>query len=370
MSHIFRLNRNVFLLLFLLINCSIPEESKQKDVSLKNDQVGTNDPQPEPTDGPEGMVWIPGGVFIMGALDEDGQARRDEYPAHEVALDGFWMDTTEVTNTKYQAFVKATGYVTTAEKKLDWEEIKKQVPPGTPKPADSVFQPSSMVFTPVKTDNLSDWSQWWSWVEGANWKHPQGPESTIMDKKDHPVVQVSWDDVVAYLNWAGKRLPTEAEWEFAARGGTLNKLYPWGANFNEITQCGNTWEGKFPENNTLEDGYFTTAPVGSYRPNGFGLYDMAGNVWEWTQDWYNVNYYQLCSQNGRVTNPQGPDQSYDPRNPYMPQRVQRGGSFLCNESYCSSYRVSARMQSSPDTGLDHVGFRGVMSQEQWLAMQE
>jgi sulfatase modifying factor 1 len=223
-----------------------------------------------------------------------------------------------------------------------------------------------MVFTPVATNNLMDWSQWWSWVKGANWRQPQGPGSSIEDKMDHPVVQISWEDAQAYLQWAGKRFPTEAEWEFAARGGLEDQLYSWGDDFKAITICGNTWEGKFPEFNSEEDGYFTTAPVKSYEPNGYGIYDMAGNVWEWTSDWYNINYYAQLEKQGLVKNPQGAGRPFDPQLPYTPQRVQRGGSFLCNESYCSSYRASARMKSSPDTGQDHVGFRAVMDHEDWL----
>lgn len=319
-----------------------------------------------PQNGPPGMVWIPGGEFRMGAIDGDDQARRDEFPAHEVAVSGFWMDATEVTNAEFKRFVDATGYVTVAERDIDWEDLKKQVPPGTPKPPDSMLVASSMVFTPVETDNLQDWTQWWSWVKGANWRHPQGPGSSIEDKMDHPVVQVSWEDAQAYLEWAGKRLPTEAEWEFAARGGLKEELYPWGNDFKKITICGNTWEGDFPEHNHEEDGYFTTAPVKSYEPNGYGLYDVAGNVWEWTADWYNVNYYAQLEKQGKIKDPKGANVPYDPMQPTMPQRVQRGGSFLCNESYCSSYRASARMKSSPDTGQDHVGFRAVMDHDHWL----
>jgi formylglycine-generating enzyme required for sulfatase activity len=315
------------------------------------------------------MVWIPGGEFIMGAVATDTHARPDEYPAHKVKLDGFWMDATEVTNEQFQQFIEATGYITTAELKPKWEELKTQLPPGTPKPPDSLLIAASMVFTPVETDNLFDWSQWWRWVKDANWKQPQGPGSTIENKPTHPVVQVSWNDAMAYLDWAGKRLPTEAQWEFAARGGLHQKLYPWGDK-KDISSCGNTWQGKFPEINTIEDGYFNTAPVKSYEANGYGLYDMAGNVWEWTADWYNVRYYAECAEKELVVNPTGAEKPLDPRQPYMPQRVQRGGSFLCNESYCSSYRASARMHSSKDTGQDHVGFRGVMSHEDWLEIKE
>ncbi len=351
-------------ILTLLVSCSSQKTTEVPTViNAPSPSYKVNTATP-PGDGPPGMVWIPGGQFTMGALNHDDQARPDERPAHKVAVDGFWMDITEVTNQQFQKFVDATGYVTVAEIPPRWEDMKKQLEPGTPRPHDSVFVAASMVFTPVATNNLYDWTQWWSWVEGANWRHPQGTGSTIDDKENHPVVQVSWDDTQAYLEWAGKRLPTEAEWEFAARGGLIDKLYPWGDN-NNITVCGNTWQGKFPEHNTYEDGFFTTAPVKSYQPNGYGLYDIAGNVWEWTADWYNVNYYAECAAQGMVENPTGPSQPYDPRQPFMPQRVQRGGSFLCNESYCSSYRASARMHSSQDTGQDHAGFRGVMTQKMW-----
>ncbi|WP_420315843.1 formylglycine-generating enzyme family protein [Ekhidna sp.] len=347
---------------FILLSCSGGEKKTTPEVEEKTESK-TDVVQLK--EGPSGMVWVPGGTYIMGALDSDDQARKDEYPAHEVTVDGFWMDVTEITNAQFEEFVNATGYVTTAEKKPDWDELKKQLPSNTPKPADSVFQAASMVFTPVETYNLQNWAQWWRWVKGANWKQPQGPGSSIDDKEDHPVVQVSWDDAKAYLEWAGKRFPTEAEWEFAARGGEVNNRYPWGEDFNRITVCGNTWTGTFPIYNNEADGFYNTAPVASYEPNGYGLYDMAGNVWEWTSDWYNIDYYQQCADRGKVKNPKGADQSYDPSNPYMPQRVQRGGSFLCSESYCSSYRASARMRSSQDTGQDHLGFRGVMTQEMW-----
>ncbi len=345
-----------------IVACSSPKDTSETEIVSPPKSVEA------PTNGPAGMIWIPGGQFTMGALNHDNEAREDERPAHEVEIDGFWMDITEVTNEQFQAFVNATGYITTAEVEPKWEDMKAQLPPGTPKPHDSVLIAASMVFTPVATNNLYDWSQWWGWVSGANWRDPQGPGSSIENKLNHPVVQVSWDDTQAYLKWAGKRLPTEAEWEFAARGGLKDKLYPWGDN-NNITVCGNTWQGKFPEYNSEEDGFFTTAPVKSYQPNGYGLFDMAGNVWEWTSDWYNTNYYRECATQGLVKNPQGAEKSFDPRQPYMPQRVQRGGSFLCNDSYCSSYRASARMHSSQDTGQDHAGFRGVITQKMWEAQR-
>lgn len=305
-----------------------------------------------------GMVLIPGGSFEMGADNE--QASEDEYPKHKVTVDAFYMDVTEVTNAQFQKFVDATGYVTTAERKPDWEEIKKRVPPGTPKPADSLLVAASLVFKPSNGPvDLNNYSQWWSWVAGADWRHPEGPNSSIKGKENFPVVHVSWDDAIAYCKWAGKRLPTEAEWEFAARGGLDNNIYPWG---NEHVNIGapktNSWEGKFPYLNEQRDGFFKNAPVKTYNCNRYGLFDMAGNVWEWCSDWYDHNYYKAVAGN-TVVNPNGPEKSFDPQDPYTPKRVLRGGSFLCNDGYCSGYRVARRMKSSPDTGLEHTGFRCV-----------
>ncbi|WP_460687740.1 formylglycine-generating enzyme family protein [Niabella aquatica] len=305
-----------------------------------------------------GMVLIPGGVFAMGA--DNDQASEDEYPKHEVQVSPFYMDITEVTNAQFKKFAVATGYITTAERKPDWEELKKTLPPGTPKPPDSVLQAASLVFIPSKGPvDLNDNSQWWSWVRGASWKHPHGPGSSIEGKDHYPVVHISWDDAQAYCQWAGKRLPTEAEWEFAARGGLINNIYPWGnEHISQGIPKANSWEGRFPYLNEEKDGYFTLAPVKSFAPNGYGLYDMAGNVWEWCSDLYNHDYYKQLAGNLTV-NPQGPEKSYDPQEPYTLKRSLRGGSFLCNDSYCSGYRVARRMKSSPDTGLEHTGFRCV-----------
>lgn len=306
----------------------------------------------------EGMVQIPSGEFLMGASDDEG--RQDEYPQHRVKINSFWMDVTEVTNAQFEKFVKATGYITTAEIKPDWDEIKKQLPPGTPKPDESLLVAASLVFTPTRTAvDLNDASQWWRWTEGASWKHPEGPKSTIKGRENYPVVHISWDDANAYAKWAGKRLPTEAEWEFASRGGLIDKKYFWG---NEEPEKGkpkaNIWQGKFPYLNTTKDKFVGASPVKSFSPNKYGLYDMAGNVWEWCNDWYTPDYYR--ESNGRITNnPQGPLKSYDPMEPTIPKKVVRGGSFLCNASYCKGYRVTARMKSSPDTGLGHTGFRCV-----------
>lgn len=305
-----------------------------------------------------GMKYIPGGTFMMGGDNE--QASADEYPEHSVQVDAFWMDETEVTNAQFQKFVDATGYITTAEKKPDWEELKKTVPPGTPKPPDNLLVAASLVFKQTeRAVDLHDFNQWWSWVPGASWKKPQGPGNSIKGKENYPVVQVSWYDAMAYCKWAGKRLPTEAEWEFAARGGLVNNVYPWG---NEHVNAGktktNSWEGEFPYFNEMEDGYLTSAPARSFAANGYGLYDMAGNVWEWCNDWYDAGYYKVLEK-GTSNNPKGPEKSVDPEDLYTPKRSLRGGSFLCNDSYCSGYRVARRMKSSPDTGLEHTGFRCV-----------
>lgn len=304
------------------------------------------------------MVLIPGGTFTMGGNND--QAASDEYPNHQVTVDSFYMDMTEVTNAQFKAFVKATGYITTAERKPNWEELKKTLPPGTPKPPDSLLVAASLVFKQSKGPvDLNEYSQWWSWVAGSNWQHPQGPKSNIDGKDHYPVVHVSWDDAMAYCKWSGKRLPTEAEWEFAARGKRNNQIYPWGNEpINQGKPKANSWEGSFPYFNEQKDGFLKCAPVKSYPSNSYGLYDMAGNVWEWCSDWYHSGYYQTLPKSNNY-NLIGPNKSYDPQDPYTPKRVLRGGSFLCNDAYCSGYRVARRMKSSPDTGLEHTGFRCV-----------
>jgi formylglycine-generating enzyme len=310
---------------------------------------------------PPGTVWIPEGTFLMGTNDKESFP--NERPAHLVQVQGFWMDEHDVTNAEFSKFVEATGYVTTAERKIDWEELKKEVPPGTPKPDDSALAAGALVFTPTAGPvPLNDLSAWWRWVRGANWRHPEGPESSIQGRENHPVVQVSWHDAVAYAHWAGKRLPTEAEWEFAARGGLESKRYVWGDEFKPGGKyMANTWQGLFPVTNTAEDGFVGTSPVRSFPANGYGLYDMAGNVWQWCNDWYRVDTNIEAASKDVCRDPRGPTESYDPGDPYAPKRVVKGGSFLCNPSYCESYRPSARRGTPPDTGSSHTGFRCVTS---------
>lgn len=303
-----------------------------------------------------GMVLIPAGDFPMGS--EGGMAREDESPVHSVHVDAFWMDQTEVTNAQFKAFVDATGYITTAEKKPNWEELKKELPPDTPKPNDSLLQAASLVFEATDGPvNLNDYGAWWQWKPKASWQNPRGNGSSIENKLDHPVVHISWYDAQAYAAWAGKRLPTEAEWEWAANGGNKKTTYPWGEEtITEGLPKANAWEGSFPYQNTLKDQFFYTAPVGSFEPNAFGLFDMAGNVWEWCSDWYDYTYYNSFKSQ-KAINPRGPEVPYDPYQPFLKQKVMRGGSFLCNDAYCSGYRVASRMKSTPDTGLQHTGFR-------------
>jgi len=306
---------------------------------------------------PLGMRWIPGGEFTMGTDTELGWA--DEKPAHRVRVAGFFIDETDVTNAQFRQFVEATGYVTTAEKPVDVEEILRQSAPGTPPPPKEKLVPGSLVFTPTQGPvGLRDFSQWWKWTPGANWRQPEGPGSSIEGRDDHPVVQVSWFDAVAYAKWAGKRLPTEAEWEFAARGGLENKPYVWGDDKPTDTNIhANIWQGEFPYKNTALDGYERTSPVKAFPPNGYGLYDMSGNVWQWCSDWYQADLYRERAGRGLIVDPTGPEKSFDPRQPYSPLRAQKGGSFLCNDNYCTRYRPSARHGCTPDTGMSHMGFR-------------
>jgi formylglycine-generating enzyme required for sulfatase activity len=297
------------------------------------------------------MIWVPGGEFWMGSSEP---SFGDSRPWHETYVDGFWMDKTEVTNAEFARFVKATGYITVAERKPRAEDFP------TAPPENLVA--GSVVFTPPDHPvALNDHFQWWSYVKGANWRHPEGPLSSIKGKENHPAVHIAYEDALAYCKWAGKRLPTEAEYEFAERGGLDRKPYAWGDEFHPNGKfMANTFQGHFPDKNTGEDGYITTAPVGSFPPNGYGLYDLSGNVWEWTSDWYRPDYYKTLADHGGVArNPQGPSDSFDPGEPGVAKKVHRGGSFLCTDQYCSRYMVGGRGKGEPDTGTNHLGFRCV-----------
>jgi formylglycine-generating enzyme required for sulfatase activity len=333
-----------------------------------------------PGPAPEGMVWVPGGTFWMG--DEKFP---DAKPVHKVYVDGFWMDRTEVTNVQFARFVEATGYITVVERMPDpkafagfnaemygfqpeyvaalalapGQPVLAGLPwaglyhaPGTLKPFSLVFQMPRTVVDPFKTPP----GVWWRTVAGACWKHPEGPGSDLKGRENHPVVHICFEDAQAYAQWANKRLPTEAEWEFAARGGLDRKPYAWGDEFKPGGKhMANTWQGQFPSLNTLEDGYQGTAPGGSFPANGFGLCDMSGNVWEWCADWYQPRYPSASPER----NPQGPPKSNDPTEPGVPKRVQRGGSFLCCDNYCVRYMVGGRGKGDVESTANHTGFRCV-----------
>jgi sulfatase modifying factor 1 len=298
------------------------------------------------------MVWIPGGEFSMGS--EDPMMGQDARPVHRVSVDGFWMDATEVTNEAFARFVKATGYITVAERAPRAEDF-----PGAP-PERLVA--GSVVFTPpTSAVPLDDHLRWWDYRKGASWQHPAGPKSSLRDRAKYPVVHVAYPDALAYAAWAGKRLPTEAEWEFAARGNLDRKAYVWGDEFRPGGRyMANSFQGHFPDRNTVEDGYAAAAPVASFPQNTFGLYDVAGNVWEWVSDWYRPDYFEtLAVAGGVVHNPQGPAESFDPSEPGTKKRVHKGGSFLCTDQYCSRYMPGGRGRGDVDSGTDHLGFRCV-----------
>jgi sulfatase modifying factor 1 len=310
---------------------------------------------------PPGMVWIPGGTFSMG--DDGPFALPHEQPVHRVRLGGFYMDVDVVTNERFAAFVEATGYVTVAERTPDAAAIRAQLPANAPAPPPEMLVPGSVVFTPVTGDvDLRDVARWWRWVPGASWRHPQGPGSDLTGKQRNPVVHVAWEDAVAFARWVGGRLPTEAEWEFAARGGRERATHSWGdAPHDPAHPQAHNYEGTFPSHPA------EPVAVGSYPANGYGLHDMAGNVWQWTSDWYRPDTYARRAGEGIVRDPSGPAAGLDPRTEGEAARVIRGGSFLCSDAYCRGYRVSARGTGAPDTGASHIGFRVVMTADQWRA---
>lgn len=348
------LNHKLLALGLLSISIFSCQQKETNSVLDENKMVLAS--TPAPTNNQEGMVWIPGGEFVMGT--NEVEAYEAEKPAVNLKIKGFWMDIHEVTNAEYLKFAEATGYLTLAEKKPEWEDLKKQLPPGTPKPDESLLVAGSMVFTPppypVPTEDITIW---WSWVKGANWRHPSGPESSLEGIENHPVVHISYDDAKAYADWIGKRLPSENEWEFASRGGLEGKRFAWG---DELTPNGqylaNTFQGNFPNDNQQLDGYKGTSPIKSFAPNSFGLYDMIGNVWELTDDWYDaLKYARLAGQAPKLD--AGMNQCYNPTNPYAQERVIKGGSFLCAANYCVNYRPSARQGQAYDSGTSNVGFR-------------
>jgi formylglycine-generating enzyme required for sulfatase activity len=310
---------------------------------------------------PDGMVWIPGGEFSMGAkapLDAHDavgmQATTDSRPIHRVYVDGFWMDTTEVTNEQFARFVRATGYVTLAERTPRAEDF-----PGA---RASSLVPGSVVFAaPKHPVPLNDPYQWWADVDGANWRHPLGPKSSIAGQEHFPVVHIAYADALAYAKWADKRLPTEAEWEFAARGGLSGQLFPWGDQLEKNGRwMANTHQGHFPDHDSGADAFVGLAAVAQFPANGYGLYDVAGNVWEWVSDWYRPDYYARLASTGAVArNPQGPADPFDPDEPGTKKRVHRGGSYLCTDQYCSRYMVGTRGKGDIGTGTNHLGFRCV-----------
>ncbi len=313
-----------------------------------------------PGPAPEGMVWIPGGEFSMGSTAESEAlcslkgVTREALPVHRVFVDGFWMDKTVVTSEQFARFVQATSYVTVAERAPTREEFP-TAPPENLIAGSVVFKPADY---PIALNNHYEW---WGYIKGANWRHPLGPDSDLKGKEKFPVVHVAYADALAYTKWAGKRLPTEAEFEFAARGGFAGKLYAWG---DELKPGGkwmaNIYQGQFPVKDTGADGFAGIAPVAQFPPNAYGLYDMGGNVWEWCSDWYRADYYEELAREGVVArNPQGPDTPFDPSEPREMKRVHRGGSFLCTDQYCTRYMVGTRGKGEVSTGSNHLGFRCV-----------
>jgi formylglycine-generating enzyme required for sulfatase activity len=310
--------------------------------------VTTKDTQFEYVPPPD-MVWIPGGTFFMGS----DKHYPEETPVHEVTVEGFWMDKFTVTNEDFACFVQATGYVTLAERPAN--------PANYPGAKPELLQPSSVVFRkPAFRVDLRNHYNWWAYIPGANWRHPEGPDTLLKDRSRHPVVHIAFEDAEAYAKWVGKELPTEAEWEFAARGGLDHATFAWGEEFApEGKQMANTWQGEFPWQNTRKDGYEGLAPVGQFPANSYGLFDVIGNVWEWTSDWYGPHHAAQTCCGGTVPERRTQEESYDPQMPdiRIPRKVIKGGSYLCAPNYCRRYRPAARMAQPVDTSTCHVGFR-------------
>lgn len=365
--------RETVTLLLLVVFASPPafpgtQLAFAENSAARGDSFAMTVPRPAvpPGSAPKNMVWIPGGEFSMGSsVASEGVCElpgitEDARPIHPVSVDGFWMDSTEVTNEEFAKFVSATGYRTVAERTPSREEFPDALPEN--------LVPGSTVFTPPPVPvPLTNVLQWWSYVPRADWRHPTGPGSSIEGRERFPVVQVAYEDAEAYAKWAGKRLPTEAEWEFAARGGLSGKLYAWGDELKVNGKwAANIYQGQFPNKDLGSDGYAGVAPVAQYPANGYGLFDVAGNVWEWTSDWYRPDYYAtLVKESGgkASSNPQGPADSFDPAEPGLKKRVQRGGSFLCTSQYCTRYLVGARGKGEVGTASNNLGFRCVRSAE-------
>ncbi len=297
------------------------------------------------TDDDENMVWIEGGQFTMGSSD----FYPDEGPVKNVEVEGFWIDRYEVSNAQFARFVDETGYITVAEQQLnpaDYPDI----------PPDQLIPGSVVFIMPTRFSEGGSLTDWWRFIPGTNWREPLGPGSSIEGKENYPVVHVAYDDALAYAEWAGRELPTEAQWEYAARGGLENKTFAWGDEFRPDDKWrANTWQGMFPAFNEGEDGHLATAPVGCYPANGYGLHDMTGNVWEWVDDWYFPGHQQADTSKL----PHG----YDPRQPHLPVKVIKGGSYLCAKNFCMRYRPSARHAQETTLGAAHIGFRTVRKQQ-------
>lgn len=344
-----------------------PKSSNSDDDSSDIFEPTIVNDSPPPSPAPPGMVWIPGGEFSMGCLDPresicgGPDAMPDARPIHRVYVDGFWMDETEVTNAQFQKFVDATNYVTVAEVPPKPEDVP-EVPP-------EKLVAGSIIFTPTPGPvPLTDHLQWWRYEPGASWKHPEGHDSNLEGKENLPAIHLAYPDVEAYCKWAGTRLPTEAEWEFASRGGKSGELYTWGNDLNPGNKwMGNIFQGTFPVTDEHLDGFVGISPVKQFPPNPYGLYDMAGNVWEWCSDLYRPDYYQMLVDKGGVAkNPTGPLTSFDPVEPNTKKRVHRGGSFLCTDQYCTRYMLGSRGKGELLSGSNHTGFRCVLSPEQAL----